>query len=287
MGVYVGTSAGLYMVEDRVTEVLGGTRINHIVHSEDVLWVADGKGRIHRDGIVITELPDEVPALCLQPSGTAVMVGSSKARLFHLDEAPVEDEYFAQTPGRDDWYTPWGAPPDVRSMARDIDGTLYVNVHVGGIVRYDNTGPVPTIDVDADVHQVVAHPGLPGAVFAACAYGLAMSSNGHDFDIRDDGLHASYCRAVAVDGDTVFVSASTGPRTKRGRLYRGDLWRGAFEPLSGGLPKWFDDNLNTHCLIARPDGVYAGVGDTVWRSVDNGNTWDAVATSLPKVTCLA
>ena len=172
-------------------------------------------------------------------------------------------------------------------MTLDADHTLYINVHVGGILRYDNTGLVPTLDIASDAHQVVAHPSKKGAVFAACAYGLAATHNGHDFETRSDGLHAPYCRAVAVLEDAVLVSASTGPSTSKGRLYRGELWEGSFEPLTNGLPEWFEENLNTHCLVARSEGVYAGLGSTVWFTDDAGDSWTEVVGGLPKVTCLA
>ena len=108
-----------------------------------------------------------------------VWIGASTARLYRVDGGDlIEDHGFAGAPGRDDWYTPWGGPPDVRSMAVDGAGTLFVNVHVGGILRYDDTGPTPTLDQDADVHQVIADPSVEGRVLAACARGLAQSTDG-------------------------------------------------------------------------------------------------------------
>jgi hypothetical protein len=171
-------------------------------------------------------------------------------------------------------------------MALDADDTLYINVHVGGVLRYDNTGVVPTLDIDADVHQVVAHPTQRDAIFAATAHGLAVSHNGHDFEFRADGLHAGYCRALTVLDDRVLVSASTGPSTSRGRLYRGELWDGSLEPVTDGLPEWFEGNLNTSCIAVVEDSVFAGFGDTVWRSDNSGDTWTEAATNLPTITCL-
>jgi hypothetical protein len=164
---------------------------------------------------------------------------------------------------------------------------LFINVHVGGILRYDNTGLAPTIDQDADVHQVIAHHSRPGLVLAACARGLSQSENGHDFHFRDEGLHAPYCRAVAIVGDTVLVSASTGPRTDRGRLYRGDLAGGPFRPSTTGLPEWFGENLDSHCLAVHEGSAYAGLGGSIWRSDDEGGSWAVVTEGLPKITCLA
>jgi hypothetical protein len=288
MSLLVGTTTGAYALEETPDELIGGTRINHIARDDSGWWAVDGKGRVHRNGETVISLPSGVDGLCVQPSPETAWVGANEARLFVVDQdTVVEDEFFAAAPGRSSWHTPWGSPAAVRSMTLDADHTLYVNVHVGGILRYDNTGPVPTVDISADVHQVSAHPSMKGAVFAASARGLGASHNGHDFDFRTDGLHAPYCRAVAVLEDRVLVSASTGPRTKQGRIYAGALWEGRLDPLTSGLPEWFDDNVDTHCLIARGSTVYVGHGGEVWQSDDGGDTWDTRARGLGRITCLA
>lgn len=287
MSLLVGTTSGAFLVDDGADEVIGGTRINHVARFEGSWWAVDGKGRIHRDGEVVATMPTGVAALCIQPSHDSTWIGADEARLFALDRTGLaEDEFFADAPGRESWYTPWGDPADVRSMTLDADHTLYINVHVGGILRYDNTGIASTLDISADVHQVVAHPSKKSAVFAACARGLAFSHNGHDFDIRSDGLHAPYCRAVAVMEDRLLLTASTGPNTRQGRLYMGELWEGGFTPVTAGLPEWFEDNVNTHCLSADGTTVHLGFGDTVWRSDDSGETWEVVTGGLPRITCL-
>lgn len=289
MDLLIGTTEGAFVLADAgVEKLIGGTSVNHLARDREGWWAADGAGRIHHNGSSIASMPDDVSAWCVQWTPETTWVGANEARLYAVDHDGVtEDEFFATAPGRDSWYTPWGAPADVRSMTLDADHTLYINVHVGGILRYDNTGVVPTLDIDADVHQVAAHPSLKGAVFAATAHGLAQTHNGHDFDFRSQGLHATYCRAVAVLEDRVLVSASTGPRSDRARLYGSGLWEGPFEPLTSGLPVWFEQNLNTHCLVARDGALYAGQGDTVWRSDDRGNTWEAAVGELPRITCLA
>jgi hypothetical protein len=267
---------------------IAGTRINHIARWEDEWWACDGKRRIHRNGDLVATMPDDATPLCIQPTPETVWIGADQARLYGYEDGFIaEDEFFSEAPGRDKWYTPWGAPADVRSLTLDADHTLYINVHVGGILRYDNTGPVPVLGIEADAHQVAAHPTLKGAVFAATALGIAQTHNGHDFDFRTGGLHAHYCRAVAVTEDRVLVSASTGPSTTQCRLYRGALWEGPFEPMTHGLPEWFEGTLNTHCLAIHEGTVYAGFDDTVWASEDGGDTWSEAVTGLPKITCLA
>lgn len=284
MALFIGTVSGAITLDG---ETLTEGRVNHIVGDHEDWWLVDDDGRIVHNGEVVDKMPDNATARCVQPTEHDVWIGANEARLFALNEEGLaEDDFFAAAPGREKWYTPWGAPADIRSMTVDADHTLYINVHVGGILRYDNTGVVPTIDIHSDIHQVSAHPTQKGAVFAACAYGLAVSHNGHDFEIRSEGLHASYCRAVAVLDDRVLVSASTGPRSNRARLYRGDPWSGTFEPLTEGLPEWFDANLDTHCLVVRDGVAYAGHGDTVWRSDDAGDTWEVAADGLPGITCL-
>src|SRR6185503_2199998 len=89
------------------------------------------------------------------------------------DLVPIQS--FDDVEGRDDWFTPWGGPPDTRSMS-EWDDDVYVNVHVGGIVRTDDGGEtwMPTIDIEADVHQVTT---AEGVVLAASAGGLATSAD--------------------------------------------------------------------------------------------------------------
>jgi hypothetical protein len=286
MSLLIGTTAGAYEL-DNPEPLIDGTRINHMARHKDSWWVIDGKGRVLRDGQVVASADDGVALNCLQPAPESVWVGATEARLYRVEDGRLAlDEFFADAPGRDTWFTPWGGAPDVRSMSMDTDGALFINVHVGGILRYDNTGIAATVDIDADIHQVAAHPDRLGDVVAAGAYGVGYSHNGHDFDFRDEGLHAAYCRAVAILGNSLFVSASTGPSTTNGRLYRGALDEGALTQCNNGLPEQFGENLNTHCLAVIDESVYAGVGNTVWRSDDLGDSWTAVAESLPKITCL-
>lgn len=288
MALLVGTTAGAFSIGDETEQLIGGTRINHITRDQSGWWAVDGKGWIHHNGDVLAKMPDGVAALCIQPTSDTTWIGSNKARLFGLDHDEIsEDEFFAEAPGRETWFTPWGAPADIRSMSLDADQTLYINVHVGGILRYDDSGPVPTLDIAADVHQVAAHPTQQGAVFAASARGLAVSHNGHDFEFRSEGLHAPYCRGIAVMEDRVLFSASTGPRTSRGRLYTCPLWEDAIEPVTSGLPEWFDDNLNTHCIAADGPRAFVGHGDTLWLSDDHGATWSVLTAGLPKITSIA
>jgi len=209
-----------------------------------------------------------------------VFVGSSEARLFRVAGDRLEPvAAFDRAEGRSTWHTPWGGPPETRSMS-EWDDDLYVNVHVGGIQRTDDRGEhwTPTIDIDADVHQVATAEGL---VLAACAGGLAVSEDrGTTWALRADGLEARYSRAVSVCGDTVLVSASNGPRGGRSAVYRGALANGGFERCRDGLPEWFEDNIDSSCLDALPDGSFAAFGTSdgqLFGSRDAGLSWSELA----------
>jgi hypothetical protein len=215
-------------------------------------------------------------------------VGTTEARLFQLDgDALHPVEAFDRVEGRDAWYTPWGGPPDTRSFS-EWGHDVYVNVHVGGIPRTDDGGRTwtPTIDVDADVHQVATARGL---VLAACAGGLASSADrGATWTWRTDGLEAPYSRAVVVCGDVLLLSASNGPGGSRSAVYRGSVYGdGPFDRCGGGLPEAFDDNVDTYCLDALPDdgsfAVFGTADGRVFASEDQGRTWDELASGLPAV----
>ena len=229
-----------------------------------------------------------VHATCLAMTD-ALHVGSAQARLFRLTDRTLEPvASFDAAEGRNTWYTPWGGPPATRSIS-EWDGDVYVNVHVGGILRTGDGGATwtPTIDIDADVHQVATAEGL---VLAAGAHGLSTSTDrGATWSLRAEGLEAPYARAVVVCGDRVLVSASDGPRGGHAGVYRAGLESGAFERCRAGLPEWFDDNIDTACLDALNDGSYAafGSGDgRVFGSDDGGETWLEVATRLPPINHL-
>lgn len=282
-GILVGTGSGLHWVEDGRTE-LAGRSITALAGR----WaLVDGKAVWHDGDWVAGEVAGP-PANCLLPVDGGVLVGTAEAHLVRLPEGEAVAS-FDGAPDRGRWYTPWGGPPDVRTLAAGPDGTLYANVHVGGILRSTDAGATwePTLDLDLDVHQVLVAG--DGTVLAATAYGLAVSSDsGHTWTMVDDGLPATYARAVAVAGDTVLLSASSGPDGERAAIYRRPLHGGGpFRRTSIGLPGSFPGNVDTFCLVADGDraalGTFAG---RVYASGDAGASWTTVAAG-PPVTCLS
>ena len=96
--------------------------------------------------------------------------------------------------------------------------------------------------------------------------------NGDTWEFHRSGLHATYARAVTVAGDTVLVSASTGPRTSRAAVYRKNVRdEGPFERCTEGLPEWIVNNVDTACLAASGSRVAFGTHDgSVFASDDRG-----------------
>jgi hypothetical protein len=289
--ILVATRDGLHMFDQRALEVAvrhAGRPVTAVVRDGPQLWAIV-------DGAEVWYAPEGTwehvatleghAATCIAMTD-AIHVGTSEARLFRLSDGTLEPvEAFDAAEGRDSWFTPWGGPPDTRSISEWGDD-VYVNVHVGGILHTSDGGATwnPTIDIDADVHQVATAEGL---VLAAGARGLSASTDrGATWSLRTEGLEARYARAVVVCGDRVLVSASNGPRGGRSGVYRGGLVSGAFERCRAGLPEWFDDNIDTYCLDALNDGSFAAFGTSdgrVFGSDDGGAQWRELLTGLPPV----
>ncbi len=89
-------------------------------------------------------------------------------------------------------------------------------------------------------------------------------------------------------GDTLLISASTGPRTSQGALYRKPLGSPQpFEKRHQGLPEWFPANIDTHCLVAAGDSAaFGSAGGKVFLSEDRGMSWSLLAQDLPPVRCM-
>jgi hypothetical protein len=297
--ILVGTEGGLWQIEQVVlepVEVFAAREVTALARDGARTWaLVDGRALwVTREGEAWREQATvEGPAatsLAVAPGG--LLVGTDQARLLRFANGTLARvESFERVEGRDEWYTPWGDPAAVRSIAVATDGTLHVNVHVGGVARSRDGGLTwaPTVDVEADVHEVMAHPTRPEVVLAAAYEGFGVSRDGGDtWAFLTDGMHAHYSRAVAISDDTVLVSSSTGPGGSRSALYRKPLdGDGTFERCAEGLP-WFKSNIDTACLEAAGPVVVFGTEDgRLFRSTDHGRSWTLVTKGLSPVRCIS
>ncbi|PPS45961.1 hypothetical protein [Chroococcidiopsis sp. TS-821] len=294
----VGTNEGLLLLSNSEQRIeLEGQNITAIAPSFNGLWVVvDRKSIWHRDDRsewqVVASNIQNLQLNCIEPLNGKVLVGTSDAHLLWIARDNIEFiDSFDLAPGRDEWYTPWGGLPAVRSLAVGHSGELYANVHVGGILRSQDNGRSwqSTIDLDSDVHQVITVQERPGLVLAATAKGLAISTNAGDtWSFDRANLHATYSRAVAVCGETILMSTSVGPSGAKAAVYRRSLDQpGTFEKCEQGLPQWFSNNINTGSLAALKDKAAFGTSDgQIFVSEDAGSTWKQLASGLPSIHCL-
>lgn len=273
--IVVGTVDGLFELE------LDGT----CERLSDVPTTAVSGPWVVSDGS-IEGVTVPAPALCVVDVQGAPLVGTVGAHVVHGSD-PVTS--FDAIPTRDQWYTPWGDPPDTRSIAASPEAGWLVNVHVGGVWRSPDAGGPWTevVEVEADTHQVLARD---SDVVVATAVGFGHSPDGGaSWTWTDAGLHHSYCRAVALCGDTVLLTASTGPFSKQGAVYRRSLSGGddSFARCSTDLPEWFEGNIDTFQLAADDRLAVFGTGaGTVYASDDQGSTWEVVTSDLPAIRCV-
>jgi len=257
------------------------------------VWALLDRGRIVQleefDLAPLVRLPSTTAQSVVAASDGTLVVGSEGAHLSTVSTDGTVGELgsFDTLEGRDAWQNPAASTPDLRSLAILGAGSWFANVHVGGLWRSDDQGGSwhNVIPAESDVHEVVT--GENGRVAVAAAVGFGWSDDtGDTWQWTTDGLHASYSRAVALDGDTAFVTASTGPSTTDGRLYRCKLGE-QFEPCSGGLPGSFPFNLDTGSIAASGGQVALGTSNgRVFRSNDSGSTWELAAEGMRRVTVL-
>lgn len=284
MNLRIATADGLYEPDVGASPTVAGP-----VRIFDDIVVAAGRRVLWHGTGGWTEMGRASGILSAVDAPGGLIVGTEGAHLLRFGSGGFESiDSFDHVPDRDQWYTPWGAPPEVRSVTRTPDNVLLVNVHVGGIARSHDSGRswLPTVDIHDDVHQVRSVWDREDFVLAAAATGLLVSNDaGATWRVHARGLHATYCRATAATHDAVLVSASEGPRGRQSAVYRTNL--DATERFDR-VTEWIDGNVDSHALDAR--GNFAAFGTPkgeIYESTDSGATWRRTRTGLPAITSLS
>ena len=264
--------------------------------------IVDGRSLRRRapDGVWSTIATTAFDLACCVAVGDVIYIGTDDARVLRVDANGALEQLrgFDTVAGRDTWYAGSavingqrvGPPLGIRSITATPDGAvLLANVHVGGIPRSTDGGATwqPSIDVDSDVHEVRAHPTRPGVVMAAAAIGLCTSrDDGLTWDVEQEGLHASYCSALAFAGDDVLVSASVDHFATQGAIYRRPVdGHGPLMAIAGGLPKWIDGIADTSCIATLGSAVaIADRNGNLYLSADTGRSWSRQAYGLPSAS---
>jgi hypothetical protein len=265
---------------------LEGRHVSHLARGCDSWWaIADHHTIVQRgaDGIWRDVATSDASLTCLLPRPHGAICGTADGRLLSLLEdrwRPIET--FDAVAGRDTWHAVGSSEPYVRSVTVTADDrALLANVHVGGIPRSGNGGASwkPTIDPDADVHEVRAHPTDPRLVLAPAAVGLGVSRDaGKTWEVETGGLHATYSRAVAFTVGSALVSVSDGPFTSQSALYRWDALDGGALERVEGLPEWLAGNVDTGHLATHDAACAFADKDAVYTSDDAGRSWTRATT---------
>ena len=279
-------------------------RLLAVADETEILALAPGDAPARRDAwTVLGSLPDG-RANCLAELAGRLYVGAADARLWVMPAdggEPERVESFDLISSRDTWDTPWGGPPDVRSLAV-ISGAkpaIYADIHVGGIVRSFDLGKTWTQapgSLHRDVHRLSTHPLRPDMVLAATAQGCFISHDrGETWDQHLSPFEPRrYQRCVVADGSDprlILCTASLGPHPRgetgcEGMIFRSEDLGGTWQAAHGGLPDHFQSTIDTHMLAASPTGggVFAFHDDdhSLWLSDDGARTWREVA-RLPDV----
>lgn len=296
--VLVATGDGLFRVEEGKAASLGfaGRAVQALAGADADLWAIVDAAEVWRRQEDRwdhqTTVAEGLRANCLLLQADRLLIGTSEAHLLVWDGAAlVRDAAFDEVEGRREWHTPWGGPPDVRSLAHLPDGTVLANVHVGGIVRGGTASWAPTLDIRADVHQVIAPapPGSSNLALAATAWGPAVSRDGgRSWEFDTAGLPTTYQRSVALAAGFLLAGIADGSGGGHVALYRKELRsKDPFAKCEPGLPDWFPGHIDTFALVARDETVVAADPEgSLYGSDDAGATWSLLAAGLPRPRAL-
>ena len=295
---------GLFVFADETRRrELAGHSVRALARDRDggALAIVDGHSLCRRtcEGAWSTIATSQLDLACLAVVGDVIYLGTDDARVLRVSQQGKFEPLvgFETVPGRDTWYAGSalingqlvGPPLGVRSMTATSDGAaLLVNVHVGGIPRSTDDGATwhPTIEVDSDVHEVCAHPVDPRTVIAAAAIGLCISRDGGaTWTVEREGLHASYCSAVAFSEEDILVAASSDHFAARGAVYRRPMdGKGPLQPPRG-LPRWLGGIVDTGCIATLGSALaVADRAGNLYTSADAGRSWLHRDKGLPMIS---
>ena len=292
----IATSSGVYSIKSDGTEpeprtLKTGIDVKRVAEGEMINIIALGDGRVLtlKDGderTIETGITDRIDSLCIvKENPLDLLIGTTPPYLFRLEgESPAEKvKAFNELSVRDKWYTPWGGPAAVRSLAKTIDGWVYANIHVGSIMRSPDSGeswePV-TPSLHVDVHEVNTAPASNDRVYANTYLSVYVSDDrGRSWEHRNKALNNRYGRGIAIhpgDPDTALCGVSDGPSGSNvhGQLYHtmdaGLNW----VHVTDGFPESTRKNIDTfHIAFYGRDVTWVCDEETLYLSRDKGKSW--------------
>ena len=234
-----------------------------------------------------TDIPERIDSLLvLNDKPPSMLIGTRGAHLYKWSEGggPAElVDSFEKLECRGKWYTPWGDPPSLRSLALARSGWVYADIHVGSIMRSPNNGalwePVsPTLD--EDVHEVAICLSSDNHVYAATAGSVYISNDcGSSWLYRGEELGGRYSRAIAIhpkNSDCMLATVSNGPHGDdvQGELFHTEDAGQHWEHITEGFPTSTKQNIDTSQIGFSNDGTtWAAVDNLLYRALDQASRW--------------
>ena len=222
--------------------------------------------------------------LLIRENPLTLLIGTDEgAHVYRLvgEKGPAERAVaFDELECRQEWYTPWGGPPAVRTLAKTQDGFCYADIHVGSIMRSPDEGiswePV-TPELHKDVHQVATCPADDNRVYANTQNGVYISADrGNSWVNRIEGLPRRYGTGVAVhpaDPDLLIATVQNGPRGGGAWLCRSENGGATWTQLNDQLTA-STDRISTGSIAFTSDGTaWAVIGKTLYIGKDRATDW--------------
>jgi hypothetical protein len=292
----IATRREVYTIMSDGTELephtlMTGVDVRRVAEGEMIGVVAMGDGGVLflKDSdmwTVETGIPDRIDSLCINSENPLdLLIGTTPPYLYRLEEeGPAERvKAFDELSVRDKWYTPWGGPAAVRSLAKTGDGWVYADIHVGSIMRSPDMGeswkPV-TPSLHVDVHEVNTSPASNDRVYANTYLSVYVSDDrGRSWEHRSNVLNDRYGRGIAVhpgDPDTVLCGVSDGPSGAdvHGQLHLTQDAGLNWAHVTDGFPESTRKNIDTfHIAFHGNETAWVCDEETLYLSRDKGKSW--------------
>lgn len=280
--------------EKKPNLLLDGLEIRRVAEGEQLIVVALEGGDLivldraqNEKRTLETGISDRIDSLCIvNEKPLDVLVGSTPPYLYRMSEdGPAERiRTFDELDVRSQWYTPWGGPAAVRSMAIFNDGWVYADIHVGSIMRSPDFGktwePV-TPTLHKDVHEVATTPASSKQVYANTFLSVYISyDRGRSWQHRSKNLNDRYGRGIAVnpeDPDIILCGVSDGPTgaNVHGQLYLTEEAGLSWNHITKGFPYSTRKNIDTfHIAFSQKDIAWVTDEQNLYLSRDSGRTWN-------------
>ena len=267
----------------KVRRVFEGEERNVVATAENNITLLDA----NEERTLETGIKDRIDSLCIIiEKPLDLLIGTPPPYIYRFkEEGPAKRiKTFNDLEVRNQWYTPWGGPAAVRSIASAKNGWVYADIHVGSIMRSPDNGrrwePI-TPSLHKDVHEVSTTPASDRRVYANTYLSVYISEdNGDSWVHRSNGLNDRYGRGIAVnpeDPDIVLCGVSDGPRgvNVNGQLYYTEDAGINWTHVTKGFPESTMKNIDTfHIAYADKDVAWVTNEEYLYQSRNRGKIWE-------------